>query len=320
MTTRPLHTALTERLGVRWPVVCAPMAGPGGGRLAAAVSAAGGFGMVGVGAAMTPAALTTEAQVAAQSGQPYGVGLMAWALRDNPGQLDAAIAAGPALVSVSFGKYAPYVAPLQQAGILVATQVGDVPGALQAVDAGVDVIVARGSEAGGHGLNDLPIMPLLQAVLDRVDDRPVLAAGGIGTGRGLAAVLAAGAAGAWVGTAFLACPEAANSPAARARLCTARGEETVYTRVFDVAQRIPWPEPYGGRALANAFTARWHGHEADLAADAGAAAELAAAKADATDYDIAYLYAGQGVGALTTERPAAEVVASLTDEAARLLA
>src|SRR5699024_6204281 len=117
--------------------------------------------------------------------------------------LDAAIAARPALVSVSFGDYRPYVGPLQEAGIAVATQVGDVAEAVEAARAGVDLVVARGAEAGGHGRNRVATLPLLQAVLDAVD-RPVLAAGGISTGRGLAAVLAAGAAGAWVGTAFLA--------------------------------------------------------------------------------------------------------------------
>lgn len=313
-----LRTALTERLGLRTPIVCAPMAGAAGGRLAAAVSAAGGLGMIGAGSSMPPAKIIEEARVASATGQPFGVGLMAWALESNPDQLAAAVAARPALVSVSFGSYQRYVAPLRDAGIVVATQVGSVRGALEALEAGIDVIVARGAEAGGHGLNEVATMPLLQAVLDRVNDTPVLAAGGISTGRGLAGVLAAGASGAWIGTAFLACPEAANNPAARARICAARGEETIYTRVFDIAQHIPWPAPYGGRALANDFTSRWHGHEDALGEDSDSSARLAAAKR-AADYRVAYLYAGQGVGSVTAERPAADVIASLSEQATRLL-
>jgi nitronate monooxygenase len=138
------------------------------------------------------------------------------------------------------------------------------------------------------------------------------------TARGLAAVLAAGAAGAWVGTALLACEETTNTPAARARIRAARETGTVYTRVFDVAQRIPWPAEYGGRALANEFSGRWVGRENELAGDEDAQAELAAAR-EADDYDIAYQYAGQGVGLVTQERPAGEVIAELAAGAERLL-
>ena len=311
------RTWLTDRFSLRTPIVGAPMAGVAGGRLAAAISTAGALGMIGVGSTAPAEFVTSEARVAASSGRPFGIGLMAWALARNPRQLDATVAARPALVSVSFGDYRPYVEPLRNASITVATQVGDIDEALAAVDAGVDVIVARGSEAGGHGLDRVSTFPLLQAVLDRVDI-PVLAAGGIVSGRGLAAALAAGAAGVWVGTAFLACPEAANTTSARAAVCAAGHDATVYTRVFDVAQRIPWPAPYGGRALANRFTERWHGHEAALAEDADAAAELATAKSTG-DYDVAYIYAGQGVGSVTKERPAADVIASMTTQAQQLL-
>ncbi len=294
------------------PIVCAPMAGVAGGRLAAAVSSAGALGMIGVGGSADAAFVATEAAFAARSGLPFGIGFMAWALHSDPSPLEAAIDAGPALVSVSFGDITPFVARLRDAGILVATQVGDPDGASAAVDAGVDVVVARGAEAGGHGLDRMATLPLLDAVLERVGHAvPVLAAGGVGTARGVAAVLAAGAAGAWVGTAFLACPEATNTPAARARVCAAGGADTVFTRVFDIAQGIPWPAPYAGRALRNDFTDTWHGREDELAADPDAHRRLADAKT-AGDFDVAYIYAGQGVGSVTEERPAAEVVAALT--------
>jgi nitronate monooxygenase len=150
-------------------------------------------------------------------------------------------------------------------------------------------------------------LPLLQTVLDRVGV-PVVAAGGIGSARGLAAVLAAGAVGAWVGTAFLGCEEAGNTAAARRRLFEAPATGTAYGRVFDVAQRLAWPQEYGGRGLRNRFFDSWADRLDDLAVDDDAAAELAAAKQD-EDYDTAYLYAGEGVGLLDRERPVADVIA-----------
>ena len=312
-----LETWLTRTLQLRAPIVGAPMAGVSGGRLAAAISAAGALGMVGVGNATPAEAIAREAELAAAPGAPYGVGLQAWALAQRPEQVSAAIAAGPSLVSVSYGDYARWVEPLHAAGILVATQVGDVAGARAAAQAGVDVIVARGGEGGGHGLDAVATLPLLQAVLDAVDV-PVLAAGGIATARGLAAVLAAGAAGAWVGTAFLAATESLSSPAARARVLAATETETFYGRLFDIALQIPWPPVFGGRALRNTFAQRWEGREDELAARPEAADELADARRE-QDFDIAYLYAGQGVGQLVAERTAAEVVSDMADGAEALL-
>lgn len=280
--------------------------------MAAAVSAAGGLGMLGAGGSTTPEWIVAQASVAAASDRPYGIGLMAWVLADDRRQLDAVLGLDrlPALVSVSFGRYRPYVEELQQAGIVVATQVGDVADARVAQGAGVDVIVARGAEAGGHGRNAVGTLPLLEMVLEEVD-RPVLAAGGISSARGVAAVLAAGAAGVWVGTAFLACPEADNTAGARARVLASDGD-TAYGRVFDVGLRQAWPAEFGGRALRNEFFDRWEGREDELATDDVAAAGLRAAM-EADDYEIGVLYAGQGVGTLSRERPASEVVARLGD-------
>lgn len=311
-----LRTAVTELLDIDVPVVGAPMAGVAGGRLAAAISAGGGLGMIGVGSATEPDVIRTESEVARSFGQPFGIGLMAWALDRRPNQFEAAAAAAPRLVSVSFGNEAPWVDRLHERGALVAVQVADVAAARAAAGAGVDVLVARGAEAGGHGLDAVATLPLLQGVLDAVDV-PVLAAGGVATPRGLAAVLAAGAAGAWVGSAFLACPEAANTAAARGAVCSAAETDTVYSRVFDIAQGIPWPPQFGGRALRNAFTDRWVGREGDLAADDAARQELVTERrrGDGT----AYVYAGQAVGLVRRERPAADVVRELSDGAERLL-
>lgn len=304
-----LTTWLTERFDLAVPVVGAPMAGPGEGRLAAALAAAGGLGMVGVNAARSPEWIADQARLAAEGGGRFGIGLMAWVLETHPGQLEAAIDAVPALVSVSFGDFEPHVARLKQAGIAVTSQVGNLAEAQRAERAGVDFLVARGAEGGGHGRNEVGTLPLLQSVLEHVD-LPVVAAGGIASARGLAAVLAAGAVGAWVGTAFLGCREAGNTDAARHALFSATADGTAYGRVFDVAQRLGWPPEFGGRALRNRYFETWQHRLDDLAGDDEAAAQLRRAR-EVEDYDTAYVYAGQGVGLLDQERTAAEVLADL---------
>ncbi|MEO3872102.1 nitronate monooxygenase [Nonomuraea sp. B12E4] len=302
------RTWLTDRFELDVPLVGAPMAGVSDGRLAAAVSAAGALGMFGVPAGASAAWISEQAAVAAASGRPYGIGLMAWALGGDRAQLDAVLAARPALVSISYGDYAPCVGPLRRAGIVVATQAGTTEEARAAERAGVDVVVARGGEGGGHGRDDVATLPLLQSVLDAVGI-PVLAAGGIATARGLAAVLAAGAQGGWAGTIFLGCAETTLSEPALKRVLAAGEADTAYGRVFDIAQRLAWPPEYGGRALRNAFFDRWHGREEELGADEAARAELAAARRDG-DFDTAYVYAGQAVGLVGGPRTAADVVAS----------
>jgi nitronate monooxygenase len=301
-----MRTWLSDRFGVSVPVVGAPMAGVASGGLAAAISRAGALGMIGAGSFASAEWITQQGQIA-RGGGPFGVGLMAWALEDNPAQLDAVIALRPDLVSVSFGPYPRYLSALKKAGITVATQVGNLAEARAAEQAGVDLIVARGAEGGGHGRNEVAGLPLLQMVLGEVST-PVLVAGGIAGARGLAAVLAAGAEGAWVGTAFLCCTEADTTPAARDRLLAAGETDTVYGRVFDLVQGLGWPAEYGGRALRNSFFDRWSGREDELTADPSARQELAAARARG-DFETAYIYAGQGVGLLHRQCSAAEVVA-----------
>src|SRR3712207_3207166 len=152
-------------------------------------------------------------------------------------------------------------------------------------------------------------LPILQEVL-ALTDRPVVAAGGIATGSGMAAALAAGAAGVWIGTALLSCTEGLNSAAARERVREASGEATVLTRAFDVAEGIAWPERWPGRALVNDFSRTWHGREAELADDA-AARQLVIDGRSTGDPANAPLYAGEAVGLVTEERSATDVVRDL---------
>jgi nitronate monooxygenase len=303
-----MRTWLTDRFRISVPVVSAPMAGVAGGQLAGAVSRAGALGMVGVGARSTPDWVAQQCTTAASGQSPWGAGFQAWALEAAPGQLDAALSAGPALVSVSYGDYTPYVDRIKASGAAVVTTIGNLRDARAAVDAGVDAVVARGGEGGGHGRNDIATLPLLQSVLDSID-LPVIAAGGIATSRGLAAVLAAGAAGAWAGTAFLTCREGTCSPSARIRLAAATDTDTVYGRVFDLAARAGWPAEFGERALRNAFFNEWSGREESLAVDEHAAEQMKAALEN-DDTDTICIDAGQGVALLRTPTTtAAHVVA-----------
>jgi nitronate monooxygenase len=311
-----LKTFLTEQWGLRYPLVGAPMAGVAFGRLARAVSEAGGLGMIGIGSSDPVAKIATESEVAGEGGGRFGIGLMAWALERRLELLDAAIAATPFAISFTAGSVAPYVARVRDAGINCIVQVNSREDALAADRAGADLLVAQGTEAGGH-TGGVATLPLLQIVLDAVRV-PVVASGGVATARGLAAVLAAGAQGAWIGTPLLASPEAGHSPEARKRIIEASEDETVLTRLFDRTLGIPWPERFPGRALVNDFTRRWNEHQNEAAASEAAVASLRSAVA-AKDFSLAYIYAGQSVGTITRERPAAEVVAEIGDGAEALL-
>jgi nitronate monooxygenase len=301
----PLLTPWCRTIGLHAPIVNAPMGGAAGGALAAAVSRAGGLGMIGMGSSATADQLRAQLRHVSGLGRPFGIGLVHWVMAAEPDLFDVALAARPALLSVSFGGDFSWVARAHDDGVTVATQVADVPAARSAVDAGVDVLVARGAEGGGHGEPRVGTLPLLTEVLDLVSV-PVLAAGGIASARGLAAVLAAGAAGAWLGTVFTTCTEAMTSAAARDAILAADSDATVVTRVFDIVQGYRWPTTIPERVLRDEFVERWGGREDELAATAEA-------------YEVAPVNAGQGVGMVTQARPAAEVIEGLCTDAAALL-
>ena len=306
-----METLLTQLLGTRVPILNAPMTPQAGGALARAVSAAGAFGMLGFDEDETEAQIAEQIAILQQEpAVPFGIGLVAWVLERSPRLLDLAIAARPKLISISFGDPAPYERRVHDAGIFLGSQVQSRAWAQTALDAGVDVLVAQGSEAGGHTGSAAGTLPLLQIILD-MTDKPVLAAGGIATGRGLAAVLAAGAAGAWIGTPFLLAKEARNSDAARERIRASDETQTIYTRVYDRVTGKAWPNEFGGRALRTAFLERWTGHEEELLADKNAVAQF-----DPKEK----LYAGQSVGLLHEIKPAAQIVREIADSAEHLLA
>jgi nitronate monooxygenase len=309
-----LATFLTRTWGLRVPLIGAPMSPQAGGRLAAAVSRSGALGMIGVSAGQPVEQLDDDvAEVRRLAGdRPFGIGLMTWAVAGRPELLEAALRAKPFAIALSFGDPGPYAARVRDAGAHLVSQVQDRRSALEAEAAGAELVVAQGTEAGGH-TGAVGTLPLLQIVLDAVRV-PVLAAGGIATGRGLAAVLAAGAQGAWIGTPLLVSEEARNSARARQQLLDAAETDTVLTALFDVAQGIPWPSQFRGRALRNAFADEWEGRDDSLARDEAARRRFTLAR-QAEDYATANLYAGQSVGLLERVEPAADILRRIEEGA-----
>jgi nitronate monooxygenase len=244
-----LSTAFTKLFGVEHPVALAPMGGSAGGALAAAVSNGGGLGLLGGGNG-DPGWLARELPaVAGGTSRPWGVGFQSWAVSaDTVGR---ALEYLPAAVMLSFGDPRPLAEPVRRAGVALILQVTDMEEARQAVDLGADVIVAQGTEAGGHSGRGWSTMAFVPAVADLAAPVPVLAAGGIADGRGLAAALALGAAGALVGTRFLATAESLADPAAKKAIIDGHGQDTERSRVLDIAPRLslagqvsrPHPQP-----------------------------------------------------------------------------
>lgn len=309
----PITTALTKAFGLQYPVVSAPMAQVSGGRLAAAVSDAGGLGLVGGGYG-DPDWLRTELSVVrSETERPWGVGLITW--RATLETVELALSYEPHAFMLSFGDARPFLPAIKEAGCALILQVQSVEDARAAAEAGADFVVAQGTEAGGHGVDNRSTLPLVPAVVDAVSPTPVLAAGGITDGRGLAAALMLGAEGALVGTRFYATSESSGHEIAKELLVAASGGDTRRTRVFDVVRGNDWPEPYTGRTLANPFLERWDGREDDLAA----ALDVEAARfRDATavgDFDTAMVWAGEGADLIHDVPPAAELLRRMGEEA-----
>jgi nitronate monooxygenase len=302
-----LTTAFTQLLSVEHPVALAPMGGCAGGALAAAVSNGGGLGLVGGGREERQWLDRELAIVAASTAKPWGVGFQSWSV--DRATVQRTLEHQPSAVMLSFGHPGPWADIVRQAGSILIIQVTNSEEARQARDCGADVIVAQGSEAGGHG-GRRGTLPFVPAVVDLVEPIPVLAAGGIADGRGLAAALVLGAAGALVGTRFEACPEAL-LPAAHAQaILEGSGEDTERSRILDIARRSPWPEHYTARTLRNPFLDQWRGRESELEADESALAAYQEA-ASRGDLAVVPVWAGEAIDLITEITSATEIVDAL---------
>lgn len=311
-----ITTALTVLFRLEHPIVLAPMGGVSGGRLAAAVSNAGGLGLVGGGYG-DPAWLRTElSRVKGETSRPWGVGLITWSV--DTGVVEWVLGHRPHAVMLSFGDPRPHGAVIKAAGCKLICQVQDLAGAQLAVEAGADIIVAQGTEAGGHG-DGRSTLPLVPAVVDVVAPIPVVAAGGIADGRGLAAALMLGAHGALLGTRFYASDEALGHGLAKRSIVAAHGEQTARTTVFDTVRDRAWPAPYTGRGLRNRFMERWHGRERELSAALDAERGPYQAATRVGDLDTAVVWAGEAVDLIVSVESAATLVQRIAAQAERQL-
>ncbi|RDI66257.1 NAD(P)H-dependent flavin oxidoreductase [Nocardia pseudobrasiliensis] len=312
-----LRTSFTNLMSIAHPIASAPMGGEAGGALAAAVSNGGGLGLIGAGRGDRDW-LTREAGIARKStANPWGIGFLVWAI--DPDAVAFALEFQPAAIVLSFGDPQPFARRVHDSEAELILQVTDLDEARRAVDVGADIIVAQGSDAGGHcGEHGLGTMSFVTAVVDLAGSTPVLAAGGIGDGRGLAAALTLGAAGALIGTRFQATPEALVSAEIVKALLDADGEDTEVNRTLDIARGSAWPHRYPARTLRNEVLERWRDRDDELRSDTATLAEYIDAAARG-DLSVAPVWAGQGVGLVTSVDSAEDIVRRIVDEAEQAL-
>lgn len=308
-----LRTRFTELFGLAHPVMSAPMAMHSGGPLAGAVTAAGGLGSFGgVNPGKGPDWIHAEvATIRAQTDGPFAVGFITAFLSFSRPLLDAVLEDAPAAVALSFGDPRPWIGVVRDAGARVICQVQTPADADIAAGEGADVIVVQGNEAGGH-TGTLGLLPFLSSVASRHPDVPLLAAGGIADGRTLAAALVAGADGAWLGTAFLATPEAVEvDDDYRRRIVDSDGTDTVFTHVHDILSGFPWPEGIGERVQRDAVTDAWADREDELRARR---TEVAAELGRTSPVRF-----GPSAALVPAVRPAGDVVRAISAEAEAVL-
>lgn len=303
------------------------MGGAATPELAAAVSNAGGLGMLALSWHPPEAARAAIRATRALTDKPFGVNLVL--AFPQAERLAVCLDEGVPVISFFWGDPAPHAAQCHAAGSIVLSTVASAEQARAALAAGVDAVVAQGWEAGGHVLGEVATLPLVRAVADAVAPTPVIAAGGISDGRGLAAALALGAAGAWIGTRFLATPEASIHPRYRERLLEAAETDTVHSRLFDVG----WPDaPH--RVLRNATVDAWEAAGRPASGARPGEGEAVATSPRGTilryssatpgpeaegDIEALSLWSGQGVAQVGHVAPAAEVVREIAGEARAVL-
>ena len=314
-----IATRLTERLGIRHPVISAPMALAAGGRLAGAVTAAGGLGLIGGGYGDAD---WLETEFRAAGSHRVGCGFITWSLARRPALLEATLARSPAALLLSFGDPAPFARAVRDAGATLICQVQGLAHARRALEVGSDVVVAQGAEAGGHGARraTMTLVPEIADEIARTGHGALLcAAGGVADGRGLAAALMLGADGVLVGSRLWASDEALVHPAMLAAAVAAGGDDTIRSTVMDVARRLDWPPGWTARVLKNGFTARWHDDPAGLLAVAEAESARWRAAWAAGDVDVANTFVGEATGLIDRIEPAGAIVERMVGDARALL-
>lgn len=324
-----LTTPLCRKLGITKPIIQAPIAAST--KLAVAVSQAGGLGILPITWRPIDSLGSALVTMQAATDKPFGVNLVLSLMKaEQHANLEVALAAGVPVISTFWGDPAPLVQRIHDAGSLVMHTVGSAEEARRVVDAGADIVVAQGVEAGGHVWGKVATMVLTPAVVDAVPGTPVVAAGGIADGRGLAAVMALGAEAAWVGTRLLLAAENDAHPAYRAKVAEARETDTVLSEVFDGG----W-ETAPHRCLDNETLQAWRAAGEPAPGSRPGEGEVVGQGADGTpvhryslenpdagmtgDVTAMALYAGQSAGLVHQEASAALIIDGMVDEAAAIL-
>ena len=314
-----LSTRICDLLGVEHPILGAPMSGGiAAADLAAAISEAGGFGLIG---GMTTGGTDWLREqirrVRERTNKPFGVGFIS-SFPELDELVQVALEEHVTAVSHSFADPTPYVAPAHTVGVKVIAQVQTVAQAVTAANAGVDVLVAQGTEAGGHtGYSGT--LPMVAAVLDVAGDIPVLAAGGIADGRGLAAVLVLGAEGVWMGTRFYASKEAGAGNWEKERMVQAGTDDTVLTKIYDLTLGFPFPPTVGDRVLRNDFTAEWHGRDDEVVVQHEELRSQVIVAMKEGNARIAAVRGGNAVGLIHEIEAAGDIVRQVVAEAEHIL-
>ncbi|WP_203839641.1 NAD(P)H-dependent flavin oxidoreductase [Winogradskya humida] len=307
-----LTTAFTRMTGARHPIALAPMGGTAGGALAAAVARGGGLGLLGAGGGEREW-LARELPLAAAGPGPWGAGFLTWAT--GTAAVEHVLSFRPGAVMFSFGDPTPFTSLVHTAGAVLMIQVTGLDEARRARDLGAAIIVAQGTESGGHGArHGRSTLPFVPAVVDLVAPVPVLAAGGIADGRGVAAALALGAAGALLGTRFQATRESLADPSAVAAIIAGRAEDTERSRILDIARDSPWPSAYTARTLGHPLLDHWRDREAALTADPHAKQSYRDA-VDRGELPAQPIWAGESTDLITDHPSAADLVESLAAQA-----
>jgi nitronate monooxygenase len=307
-----LTTAFTELFGVRHPIALAPMGGSAGGALAAAVSNGGGLGLLGSGNGDREWLARELPLVVEGTSQPWGVGFQSWAIDSSV--VEYVLGFEPRAVMLSFGDPRPFAGIVRESGTTLIIQVTDLDEARQAVDVGADVIVAQGTEAGGHGARrGWSTLAFVPAVVDLVAPVPVLAAGGIADGRQVAAALALGAQGVWCGSVWLTTEEAETHPVVKEKFLRASSADTIRSRA-----KTGKP----ARQLRSAWTEEWDRPDTPdplpmplqgaLIAEAEARIARTAASSDGARQLINY-FVGQVVGQMDRSKPATQVLMEMVE-------
>ena len=314
-----MQTRLTEILDIEHPVMLAGMGGVSYHQLAAAVSEAGGFGCLGASTMGDETMVEEIAAVRSLTDRPFGVDLLTAAPQDMPAKVQAIIDGGATVFVAGLGVPREVIDQCHEQDVVVVNMCGRVHHAVTAVEAGCDLVVAQGTEAGGH-TGQVATMALVPQIVDAVGDQvPVVAAGGIFDGRGLAAALTLGAAGVWIGTRFIATPEARAVPGYKDRLIAGSEDGTMITRAYtgktcrvvrtSYAEEFELsgvrPEPFPGQVIRSMTDGVNHLGGDEATPD--------------VDPEREFRPAGQAMGAIDALVPAGDLVRSIVDEAEAIL-